>query len=68
MELIEIALKSLTKKGSDEKFFTFWETLNIALMLMILFYHDNGSCLGVSTKVRCQLNNLLSQVISFCRN
>ena len=68
MELIEIALKSLTKKGSDKNFCTFWETLNIALMLMILFYHDNGSCPGVLTKVRWQLNNLLSQVISFYRN
>ena len=32
MELIEAALKSLTKKASDKNVSAFWETLNIAIL------------------------------------
>ena len=32
MELIEIVLKSLTKKRSNEELCKFWETLNIAIV------------------------------------
>ena len=32
MELIEIVLKSLTEKRSDEEFYNFWETKNTAIV------------------------------------